>query len=339
MSHDSTKPIAEDHCVDDSINFRRAQPEDFEAVLELASQLAVHIKSDVPKLTRERYLACHIGDRAPMHLLLACRGKRVLGMISWILTHELYSGDARVYISDLSVDGSVRNRGVGNALMAQVIAWARAHGAQKIAWEIWHKNFIAKTFYEKLGAVADDEAVPYLLVLKDDVLAFMTQKSWRFRPSTLEDVEPMFDVWRASVIATHDFVTEADFAEICIQVRRDYLPNYPLIVAVDGDDRVVGFMGLNGVEIDSLFIDPSARGQGLGRAFVAEAIAAAQTSELEVEVNEQNKQAVGFYEAMGFATISSSPLDAHGRPYPLLRMRRGATAVAETSSDASGNVC
>jgi putative acetyltransferase len=39
-------------------------------------------------------------------------------------------------------------------------------------------------------------------------------------------------------------------------------------------------------------------------------------------VNAQNRQAVGFYEAMGFGVISSTPTDLDGRPYPLLRIRR-----------------
>jgi putative acetyltransferase len=148
------------------------------------------------------------------------------------------------------------------------------------------------------------------------------ERKWRFRRSLAEDVEQMFDVWYASVVATHDFLAKADLDEICVLVRRDYLPNHIFTVAVDGDDRVMGFMGLgsNGDEIASLFIHPAARGVGLGRAFLAEAASSSTT--LEVEVNAQNLQAVGFYEAMGFHVIASSPVDDYGRPYPLLRMRR-----------------
>ena len=101
-----------------------------------------------------------------MRLLLAIRENRVVGMISWTLTHELYSADARVCISDLSVDHSARGQGIGTALMAEVKSWARVHNVSKLGWEVWHRNFAAKAFYEQLGAMIDQEAIPYVLALE-----------------------------------------------------------------------------------------------------------------------------------------------------------------------------
>lgn len=40
-------------------------------------------------------------------------------------------------------------------------------------------------------------------------------------------------------------------------------------------------------------------------------------------VNEQNPQAVGFYEHLGFVTYKRTVLDEEGNPYPLLYMKRG----------------
>jgi len=51
--------------------------------------------------------------------------------------------------------------------MTEVECWARAHNASKLGWEVWHRNFQAKAFYERLGASIDQEAIPYVLVLKD----------------------------------------------------------------------------------------------------------------------------------------------------------------------------
>ena len=39
-----------------------------------------------------------------------------------------------------------------------------------------------------------------------------------------------------------------------------------------------------------------------------------------MDVNEQNGQAVGFYEHEGFAAVSCDALDSEGRPYPILHM-------------------
>jgi GNAT superfamily N-acetyltransferase len=151
-----------------SLSFRRAEVSDFETVLDLASQLANHIEEEVPPLTVAQFQRYYVDPRAPMHLLLALHDGRVVGMISWTLTHELYSADTRVYISDVSVDRSFRGQGVGAALMAQVNVWARVHNATKLGWEVWHRNFGAKAFYEKLGASIDQEAISYVLRLKEE---------------------------------------------------------------------------------------------------------------------------------------------------------------------------
>jgi capsular polysaccharide biosynthesis protein len=42
---------------------------------------------------------------------------------------------------------------------------------------------------------------------------------------------------------------------------------------------------------------------------------------LRVDVNEQNPEAVRFYEANGFHVIRRSPVDDGGRPFPLLHLR------------------
>lgn len=91
--------------------------------------------------------------------------------------------------------------------------------------------------------------------------------NWLLRASRHDDIEGMYQVWHASVLATHDFPAESDFAEICVLVRRDYLPNHDFTVAVDEDDRVIGFLKVDGNEIESLFVAPAFRGQGLGRQF------------------------------------------------------------------------
>jgi putative acetyltransferase len=152
------------------------------------------------------------------------------------------------------------------------------------------------------------------------VTTMVPSTNWRFRLSNAKDFDRLYDVWHASVNATHDFLSQSDLEAICIQVKDDYLPNNAVLVAVDDQDGVIGFIGMNGREIDSLFIDPRYRGIGLGRAFIE--TVATKSPCLEVEVNTQNKQAVAFYEAVGFSAYASSPTDDEGRPYPILHMRK-----------------
>jgi GNAT superfamily N-acetyltransferase len=150
------------------LSFRWAEVSDFEAVLDLAGQLASSIEEEVPPLTAAQFERYYVNPDAPMHLLLAVRDGEVVGMISWTLMHELYSADTRVYISDVSVDRCARGEGVGAGLMAQVSAWARSHDALKLGWEVWRRNLGGKAFYEKLGAAINEESIPYVLELKEE---------------------------------------------------------------------------------------------------------------------------------------------------------------------------
>ncbi len=123
------------------------------------------------------------------------------------------------------------------------------------------------------------------------------------------------------MLATHDFLAPNDFAAIERQVADEYLPGARLWLAVDEQDRPVAFMGLSGSSVDSLFVDPRLRGSGIGRALIEHAAAISPTT-LTVDVNEQNRAAVGFYERLGFRRVGRSPLDGDGRPYPILHLRR-----------------
>lgn len=147
------------------LNIRKALADDFTAVRQLAEALAVHIEEPPPPLTPERYLAFYVSDSAPVQLFLAQRRDSVVGLIAWVLTHELYSADAVVFISDLAVHADERRTGVGKALMAHAQDWARAHGATKLGWDVWKGNATALEFYARIGASVDTQAVPHMLKL------------------------------------------------------------------------------------------------------------------------------------------------------------------------------
>lgn len=140
------------------------------------------------------------------------------------------------------------------------------------------------------------------------------------RLSTESDTAALADIWRASVRATHGFISEADFLALDILVAEHYLPATRVWIVVDDNGRARGFLGLTGANVDSLFIDPASRGQGLGSELLAHANSIAGS--LSVDVNEQNIQAVGFYRHMGFQPTSRSPVDDAGRPYPILHMQQ-----------------
>ena len=68
-----------------------------------------------------------------------------------------------------------------------------------------------------------------------------------------------------------------------------------------------------------LFLDPDYFGQGLGKILMNYAIN--ELSVDKVDVNEQNINAVNFYQRLGFKTYERTDKDDQGKDYPLLRMK------------------
>ena len=93
----------------------------------------------------------------------------------------------------------------------------------------------------------------------------------------------------------------------------------------------VAFMGVEGDLLEMLFVEPGLRGRGIGRALLEHGVAAYGVRRLTV--NEQNPQAVGFYEHLGFRTFKRTATDDQGEPFPLLHMRLepGAAPVPQPS--------
>lgn len=132
------------------------------------------------------------------------------------------------------------------------------------------------------------------------------------------DYPILVDIWESAVLSTHDFLKKEDFL-----YYREHLPTYFQYVALYGyeqDGRLVGFIGVAENNIEMLFVHNDYRYKGVGKRLVMYAIEKLQVC--KVDVNEQNIQAVGFYQHMGFSVITRSDLDVEGKAYPILHMRR-----------------
>lgn len=127
-------------------------------------------------------------------------------------------------------------------------------------------------------------------------------------------------IWEDSVRATHPFLSEAKIQTIKAYVPQALTGVSHLLVAEKMPGQPVAFMGLEGPRLEMLFLSPAERGAGLGRQLLEYGIRHYHLQELTV--NEQNPQAVGFYQHMGFETYRRTDCDEQGGPYPLLYMKR-----------------
>ena len=140
----------------------------------------------------------------------------------------------------------------------------------------------------------------------------MEKKIVQVQERTQQLIRQLLNVWESSVRATHDFLSEEEIIKI-----REYVPmaienvEY-LIIAEKEFGEPVAFMGIDSNRLE-------VRGKGLGKQLLQYGIETYNIQELTV--NEQNPQAVGFYEHMGFQTYKRTDHDEEGNPYPLLYMR------------------
>ena len=133
-------------------------------------------------------------------------------------------------------------------------------------------------------------------------------KIMEVKERTPELTDKLLKVWESSVRATHLFLSDSEIDSI-----KEYVPQAlggiaHLITAGESED------------FEMLFIAPEERGKGLGKRLLRYGIENYGVERLAV--NEQNPQAKGFYEHMGFRVYKRTELDEQGNPYPLLYMRR-----------------
>ncbi len=131
-------------------------------------------------------------------------------------------------------------------------------------------------------------------------------------------VEQLLTVWENSVKATHLFLSDNE-----IETIKNYVPEAlrnisHLLIAQNENKFPVAFMGIENQKLEMLFISPEERGKGLGKKLLQYGIKNYSINELAV--NEQNPQAKGFYEHMGFQVYQRTNTDEQGNPYLLLYM-------------------
>jgi RimJ/RimL family protein N-acetyltransferase len=137
------------HATATQVVVRPAREQDLDAIVELFVEVAAEgrwIGTEVPvdRDRRRRHLAEALQDERAVELV-ADAGGRVVGQLGMDL--------ARYGVADLGmlVSAGWRGRGVGSALLAAGIEWARGAGAHKVSLQVWPHNTAAIALYEKFG--------------------------------------------------------------------------------------------------------------------------------------------------------------------------------------------
>lgn len=145
-------------------------------------------------------------------------------------------------------------------------------------------------------------------------------KIYEIREKDEKMLSELLEIWEVSVRATHLFLSDAEVIQIKEYVPQALTGVAYLIAARKESGELAGFLGTENNRLEMLFLLPLERGKGIGKQLLQYGIC--NYGITEVTVNEQNPQAVGFYEHMGFETYKRTDCDEEGNPYPLLYMKK-----------------
>ncbi|MGO4709194.1 GNAT family N-acetyltransferase [Chryseobacterium sp. 2TAF14] len=141
--------------------------------------------------------------------------------------------------------------------------------------------------------------------------------SYTFRIAVPQDYQKLVEIWESAVKATHDFLSENDFQYFKKAIPEQYFPQLDVYIISENNDPK-GFGAVSEDTLEMLFIHNDDRGKGLGKKLYQ--YLQNKTGCTKVDVNEQNPQAIAFYEKMGFKKTRRSEKDGSGKDYPLIHM-------------------
>jgi len=87
----------------------------------------------------------------PMHGAFALDGARPIGIVHYIRHRSCWTVGDYCYLQDLFVDGAVRGKGAGRALIEHVYAHAKALGCSRVHWLTHETNHDAMKLYDRIA--------------------------------------------------------------------------------------------------------------------------------------------------------------------------------------------
>jgi GNAT superfamily N-acetyltransferase len=136
-----------------TIRISKATREHLPRVVELMKGLAEFEKLLDEFRVTEALLERYLFVREPIaELLVGCLGEEIRGYALFFHNFSSFQGRPGMYLEDVYVEPNARGKGLGKALLVEVIRIARARGCRRSEWIVLDWNQRAKHFYESLGA-------------------------------------------------------------------------------------------------------------------------------------------------------------------------------------------
>lgn len=146
----------------DTIEIRPATKQDIPTLLNLIKQLAEHHNfSDKLVATEATLEESLFGDRLYAEVVFAYFNQMPVAYALFTHNFSTLLGRQGLYLCDLYVDPSVRNKGIGHHLLIHLAKIAKERKCGRLEWSVLKSNTHAINFYENIGATALDDWITY----------------------------------------------------------------------------------------------------------------------------------------------------------------------------------
>ncbi len=153
---------------------RPATPDDAATILRFIRDLATYEREpDAVEATVASLRDQLSSEHPPFECLVASQADGPDGpvldvaMALFFPTFSTWTGRPGIHLEDLWVDPAARGTGAGLALVQALARLVRERGGARLDWAVLDWNQPAIDFYDRLGARAQDDWIPYRLAGSD----------------------------------------------------------------------------------------------------------------------------------------------------------------------------
>ncbi len=140
--------------INDNLDIRQAVKEDVPVILQFIKDIAEYeklpheVEADEKTLTETLF-----GERSYAEVLIAEYDGLPAGQALFFHNFSTFVGRPGIYLEDLYVKPELRGKGIGKALLLQLVKLAKERNCGRVEWSVLNWNKPAIRFYESLGAV------------------------------------------------------------------------------------------------------------------------------------------------------------------------------------------
>lgn len=141
-----------------TIEIRKAAEHDCFGIVTLMRDFAEYEKlGKYFTLSEEKLAAVMFEEQAYVQGIVAIDDGNMFAYALFYKSFASFRGQSGVYLEDIFIDGDYRGRGVGEAMLKMIAQMAKSEGAVRIDFQVLDWNAPAISFYEKLGAVSNQD--------------------------------------------------------------------------------------------------------------------------------------------------------------------------------------